>query len=71
MKTAVEQLFSDLLSGKITDVLINQDKYIQLEKQQIVDAYLNAVQHECDGLDNIETASIKEDAENYYTETYK
>ncbi len=71
MKTAVEQLFSDLLSGKITDVLINQDKYIQLEKQQIVDAYLNAVQHECDGLDNIETASIKEDAENNYTETYK
>ena len=75
MKTAVEWLVYEAnkrqcwVDANKMHYLIAEAK--ELEKQQIVDAYLKSVQHECDGLDNIETASIKEDAENYYTETYK
>jgi len=68
MKTAVEQPFSDLLSGKITDVLVNQDKYIQLEKQQIVDSYTYGWNNR--GNDDGDYSKHK-DGEDYYTQTYK
>ena len=74
-QTAVDYLFERLSSLYLfKDALLAKkelEKAKEMEKKQIVDAYLKSVQHECDGLDNIETASIKEDAENYYTETYK
>lgn len=38
MKTAIQELIDDILSGKITEVLSNQQHYLDKEKQQIIDA---------------------------------
>ena len=62
-QTAVEWLFSQLpyylrLSKNGFD-LLNQAK--ELEKQQIIDAYIEASEN---------PALIKDDAEDYYNETY-
>lgn len=67
METAVEKLFSDLLSGKITDVLINQDKYIQLEKQQHENTWFDSTAQ----FDNAAEMTNKKTFDDYYTETYK
>ena len=44
MKTVVQELIDDLLSGKITDTLAKSDYYLEKEKQQIIDAYFIAGQ---------------------------
>lgn len=57
-KTAMMELIDDLLTGKITDVLANQDRYLEKEKQQIVDAAETQTEKsEITGLD-------------YYNQTY-
>jgi len=38
MKTAVQELIDDLLSGKITDTLANAEYYKEKHKQQIIEA---------------------------------
>lgn len=57
MKTAVQELIDDLLSGKITDTLSKTDYYLKKEKQQIIDAYFISGQS-------------AESAEQYYNENY-
>ena len=39
MKTALQQFIEAIISGKITDTLLNQQYYLDLEKKQIMDAY--------------------------------
>lgn len=61
MKTAVHQLISDLLTGKIIDVLSNQDKYFEMERTQIVEAYEEG--YHCE-------SSTKIDGEEYFRNTF-
>lgn len=61
MKTAVHQLISDLLTGKITDVLSNQDKYFEMERNQIVEAAEEG--YHCE-------SSTKIDGEEYFRNTF-
>ena len=61
MKTAVHQLISDLLTGKITDVLSNQDKYFEMERTQIVEAAEEGSHCE---------SSTKIDGEEYFRNTF-
>ena len=56
MKTVVQELIDDLLSGKITDTLAKADYYKEKHKQQIIDA--------------LHYFGI-EDAEKYYSKTFK
>lgn len=38
-KTPLTEFIDDLLSGKITEVLSNKDKYLEKERQTIIDAF--------------------------------
>ena len=58
MKTVVQELIDDLLSGKITDTLAKADYYKEKHKQQIIDAYFIAGQS-------------AESSEQYFNETFK
>lgn len=68
MKTAVQELIEDLLSGKITEVLRNQQAYIDKERGQIIEAHICGYGRGCidyqEGLDSM-SGSIE-----YYNETY-
>lgn len=40
MQTALQELISDILSGKIADTLANQQYYLDKEKKQFIDFLL-------------------------------
>ena len=61
-QTALQKFHEALLSGKITDTLANIDYYLELEKQQIIDAASRSCQSMCY---NDETS-----AEKYYNDKY-
>ena len=70
MKTAVQTLLDDLANGKIIDTLSNREKYLELEKNQIVDAVnktYDATTFEKDGDGYL---SCPFDGEDYYNQTY-
>jgi len=62
MKTAMQLFIEAILSGKITGALINSDYYLELEKQQIIDAAKEGANY-----DNSKFCS----PEDYYLKTYK
>jgi hypothetical protein len=65
MKTAVEFLVEELLSGKpLMPSLIEQAK--ELEKQHIVDAHLKGQREDIDFINE-----AKQEAEQYYNTTFK
>ena len=73
MKTALQQFIEAIISGKITDTLLNQQYYLDLEKKQIMDAYNHGYR---DGESAEEsTKSVGDisefyDADDYFNKTY-
>ena len=61
MKTVVQELIDDLLSGKITDTLAKDDYYKEKHKQQIIDAWENGYEH---------GACINKDKDKYHGTQY-
>lgn len=59
MKTVVQELIDDLLSGKITDTLAKSEYYLEKEKQQIIDDFTNG---QC---------TVITTPTDYYDQTYK
>lgn len=60
-QTALQQFHEAILSGKITDTLANIDYYLELERQQIIDAWCDGSQPDIDN---------KIFAEQYYNEIF-
>jgi len=65
MKTAMQELIEDLLSGKITDTLARSEYYLEKEKQQIIDAFVAGDNSCCTSEENSEDY-----ANHYFNETY-
>jgi hypothetical protein len=71
MKTAMQELIDDLKTkdGIIILDKVFMQKYLEKEKEQIIDAYKQGCGYEYEYIDN-ESLTFKEQAEEYYNQTY-
>jgi hypothetical protein len=76
MKTAMQELRDDLIqifNDNNIPIILKIDKYLEKEKEQIIDAYADGIDHDYTDLDiefGIADSDRQNHTEKYYNQTY-